>query len=131
MTHTRLLMIASALLLGVIGVVASFAPDVCLRALGAEPSPLQMVIVQLLGAAYVGFAMLNWMAQHVLIGGVYGRPVVVGNLLHFTAGGLALVKALPSVAAPAWLWLVAGAYLALAAWFAYVMFSHPIRARQP
>ena len=131
MSGTRLLMIASAVLTGVIGIVATFAPDVVLRSLGTTPAPAPMVLVQLLGAACMGYAMLNWTAQYNLIGGIYSRPVAIGNLLHFTAGGLALAKALPSLDAALWTWVVTGAYLALAAAFGVVMFRHPLRATPP
>src|SRR5204862_7388254 len=33
-------------------------------------------------ALYLGFAVLNWMGCVVLFGGIYGRPVALGNLCH-------------------------------------------------
>lgn len=127
MSGTRLLMAASAIALGVPGVVASFAPDHLLRAMHVTSSPAAMVLVQLVGAAYLGYAMLNWTAQHNLIGGIYSRPVAIGNLLHFMAAGLALLKALPSIhAAPVWLWALAVTHAILAACFGLVLFRHPI-----
>jgi hypothetical protein len=85
-------MMASALLLGAAGIVASFAPVELLRALGspvAEPLP---VMVQLLGALYFAFAMANWMAKDSMIGGIYARPLSLGNFVHFLMGALALAK---------------------------------------
>jgi hypothetical protein len=121
-------MLASAIVLCILGAAATFVPDTILRALGAPASPALVVVVQLLGAADLGLAMLDWTAQHNLIGGIYSRPVAIGNLLNFAAGGLALVKALPRVdGAPAWAWAIAAAYILLAAWFGAVMFRHPIR----
>ena len=39
------------------------------------------------------FAMLNWMAKGVIIGGIYSRPIVIANLAHFLIGDLELIKA--------------------------------------
>jgi hypothetical protein len=35
--------------------------------------------------------MLNWMARANRIGGIYSRPVAMGNFLHFTMGALVLL----------------------------------------
>jgi hypothetical protein len=35
--------------------------------------------------------MLNWMAKDNAIGGIYSRPVALGNLLHFFAVAMALL----------------------------------------
>jgi len=85
-------MIASALVLGLAGVAASFAPAELLTAWGAPATEQTVLLVQLLGALYFAFALLNWSAKGVMIGGIYARPVSLGNLLHFTMGALALAK---------------------------------------
>ena len=54
-----------------------------------------VVALQMVGALYLGFAMLNWMSRGSSLGGIYGRPIVVANMLHFTVASLALVKTLP------------------------------------
>jgi hypothetical protein len=122
--NPRLLMIASALVLGVTGIAASFAPQEILSTLGVAPvSPLP-VLVQLLGALLFGFAMLNWLARETLIGGVYGRPVTVGNLSHFAIGALALLRGLAAGASPV-LWGVTAVYTVFALGFGWVLFRHP------
>lgn len=55
---------------------------------------ISVLILQILGAAYFGFAMLNWMTKHNLIGGIYSKPLVIGNLVHFLVSSLALIKIL-------------------------------------
>ena len=35
---------------------------------------------------------MNWMAKTVLIGGIYARPLAIGNFTHFLVGALALLK---------------------------------------
>ena len=91
--NTRVLMTASAVFLGAQGVVASFLPVEMLGFLdGIAHNRFEATLVQLFGAALLGFAMLNWMAKGAPAGGIYGRPIVIGNLVHYTVGGIALLK---------------------------------------
>ena len=113
-------------MLGVLGVVALFVPDVVLGRLGAPASSASVLLVQVLGALYVGFAALNWMTRGTLVGGIYSRPVVIGNLTHFMVAGLAMLRVLgeaPSVWA---LWLLTATYATFATLFAIVMRRHPV-----
>lgn len=89
---TKLLMISSAFLMGLLGITASFIPEEILTFLGQSPTPVLSIMVQIMGALYIGFSFLNWMAKSVLIGGIYSRPLCIGNLTHFLVGGLALLK---------------------------------------
>jgi hypothetical protein len=121
--NTRLLMRASAAVLAVLGASATFLPHEILVRAGTSPVGFTPVLVQMAGALYLGFAMLNWMAQGSVMGGIYGRPVAIGNLAHFTIGALALLKL---VLAGQWVpEIVAGAavYSVLAALFAVVAFG--------
>jgi hypothetical protein len=90
--NTRLLMAASSLFLGTAGLVASFAPQELLAFLDAPAAGSAPVLVQLMGALYFAFAMVNWTAKDNIIGGIYSRPVSLGNLTHFVVGALALAK---------------------------------------
>ena len=98
--NTRALMVASSITLGVAGLVATFAPVELLHALGAASVAPLPVVVQLLGALYVGFALTNWTAKDNAIGGIYSRPLSLGNSVHFTVGALALGKSLGPAANP-------------------------------
>ena len=122
--NTKVLMVASSLALGLAGIAASFAPSEMLRAVGSpavEPLP---VLIQLLGGTYLGFAMTNWTAKDNIIGGIYSRPVSLGNSVLFLTGALALAKQqfangfrLPLAAA-----LVV--YTIFAIWFLWLVFGH-------
>ncbi len=120
-------MSASALVLGLLGVLGSFAPDHVLAWLAAPATPVLLLTVQVLGALYLGFAALNWMTRHSLIGGIYSRPVVAGNLMHFLTAGLAMARLVAGAPQLAGLWPLAMAYAAFAAAFGVVLFRHPIR----
>jgi hypothetical protein len=123
---TRTLMSFTAVTLGLFGLVATFTPDGLLARLGEPITPLLVLIVQVLGAMYVGFAMLDWMARANLIGGIYSRPVAIGNLVHFVVAGLAIIKAMADTPALRFLWPIAVVYSALAICFALVLFRHPV-----
>jgi hypothetical protein len=87
---TRVLMAASVVFLGITGVAALFAPDEILRAAGIPSSPFLPPLVQLCAALLLGFAMANWMAKGSRVGGIYNRPIALGNLLHFAVGAITL-----------------------------------------
>jgi hypothetical protein len=114
--------------MGALGLGMSFLPQELLGALGAPgASGAMVVIAQVIGALYLGFAMLNWMARGNPIGGIYSRPIAMGNFLHFTVAAIALAKALLAGASgPARIGLTA-MYVILAVWFGAVLFTSPVR----
>lgn len=127
--RTRLLMQASALVMGALGLAATFLPQEIVRSAGGTASTEAVVGVQVAGALYAGFALLNWMAQGSLIGGIYSRPVAVGNLAHFTIAALALLKAAASGAHPPALVTGAVVYALFAVLFARVVLRPPPLAK--
>jgi hypothetical protein len=122
--QTRILMSASALFMAVLGAIASFLPEEVLRYTGTVPAPLINSVVQTCGALYLAFAVLNWMARGVLIGGIYSRPLALGNFLHFFVVTVTLIKVLFELRLPLIIGLTT-AYTVLAVWFGLVLFRHP------
>jgi hypothetical protein len=118
-------------MLGLLGLAGTFAPDAALRMIHAPAAPMLLLLVQIVGALYRGFAVVNWMTRDNLIGGFYSRPVAVGNLLHFLTAGLAAVKLLRQAPQLAGLWPLTLVYAAFAVGFAIVLVRHPIRAAAP
>ena len=115
----------SALCFAAIGVLLLFAPEEVGGTLitRAGDGPL----VQLLGAALIGFGAMNWTARGSLLGGIYGRAVVAGNQTHLTVGALLLLKhGLVAGGSPAY-WILAGVYVLGAGLFLYLFFSSGIR----
>ena len=122
--NTKLLMTISSLILGVTGIFLSFLPEEVSHVLSSSAST--PVIFQILGALYFGFAMLNWTAKANLIGGIYSRPVAIGNFTHFLIGGLALVKfVLHATNGTSFIWAWATVYLIFSVLFGYVLFTNP------
>ena len=71
--NTKTLMTSSSLTLAVAGIFTLFAPNVLLSALGVAVTAQLAVFVQLLGALYFSFALMNWTAKDSAIGDVGGR----------------------------------------------------------
>lgn len=122
--HTRILMSASALFMGALGLTASFLSHELLVFAGATVDTQSVLIVQIGGALYLGFAMLNWYTRGFTIGGIYGRPLLIGNLLHFAVAAIPIVKAAVGTGSLALILLAAG-YGLFAVWFGLVTFRPP------
>ena len=124
-TQTKYLMSFSALVMFALGVVLTFGPSEVIHAAGGSQAPLLTAIAQACGALYLGFAILNWMAKDNLIGGIYSRPVAMGNFLHFLAIAMALVKSFSVLPHSAGIVALVALFCALAVAFAIVLFRHP------
>ena len=83
--------------MGALGVAASFFSHELLRVAGATVETQAVLIVQVCGALYIGFAFLNWYLRGFVIGGIYNRPLAVANLLHFAVVAITLLKAAPAL----------------------------------
>lgn len=49
------------------------------------------VFPQLLGAAMLGFGVVNWTARRAVLGGIYGRAIVVGNQVFAFVGAMSML----------------------------------------
>ena len=126
--NTKALMAASALFMGCLGVAASFLPQEILTWIGAPSQGALPLLVQLGGALYVGFAMVNWMAKANLLGGIYNRAVAMGNFAHFFIGATVLIKGLLAGQTALGIRIGGAAYSVFAVWFALVAFGSPVKA---
>ena len=123
-------MAASAIAMAITGIAATFLPHEILAALGENAGDNAIPIaLQLLGALYMAFAMANWMAKDSLIGGIYNRPLLLGNVLHFVAGALAVIKGISSVEETI-LVVLAVVYTAFAILFGRLLFVSPVTGQQ-
>ena len=85
-------MIISAIFLAVNGFGFTFFPNEISVLLINDDNHIFILILQILGALYLGFSILNWMSKTNLIGGIYSKPLLIGNLLHFFTASMALIK---------------------------------------
>lgn len=120
--NTRILMTSAAIVLAALGVIALFAPQELLTWLGASASGFLPSLVQLVAAALLALAMIDWMAKDSKIGGIYLRPIAVGNLLHFAIGGITLIRFALHGHPPVVFVAAAVVYAAFAVAFAVVVF---------
>ena len=80
---SRILMMLSAVFLAIAGLITSYFPDKVLETHGTVPDGPTILLIQMMGALYLGFAILNWTARGAIIGGIYAKPLALGNFLHF------------------------------------------------
>ena len=122
-------MSASALAMALLGLPCIFAADVVLQRLAGGSSAGAELMVQITGALYLGFAGLNWMGKANLMGGIYGRPVAIGNLLHFLVATFAIFKAAQATGTR-FLWPIGIGYASFALGFALIVFRNPLRGAE-
>ena len=123
--NTKILMSVSSFFMFAAGVIFSFFPQEILKMAGENASPLIVLIIQLIGALYLGFAMLNRMAKGNLMGGIYNRPIAIGNFTHFLVAGLALLKSASGFENATYIWILAAVYSGFAIAFGLVVFTNP------
>ena len=126
--NTKLLMTVSALAMGITGIILSFLPNEVLNYFNATTTVSDPLILQILGALYFAFAMVNWTAKANLIGGIYARPIAIGNLTHFIVGSLALIKNYFSQHDDPTTLMFALVYIIFAVLFSIVFFRHPVKS---
>jgi hypothetical protein len=127
--NTKVLMGSSALVMGAAGVAGLFMPQEIAAALGISATGALPSLLQIHAALLLAFAMLDWMAKDSLIGGIYNRPVLVGNVTHFAIGAITLLKLVVRNAAPP---IIAATviYVVFAIGFGMLLFSSPVSRPQ-
>lgn len=110
-------------MLGITGILFSFLPQETANFLGWADT--HTIALQMLGASYIGFARINWSAKAILMGGIYGKPIAIGNFTHFFIGALVLLKLATRNPSETSMVIATTTYAALALLFGYVLFNHP------
>ena len=119
-------MISCALFQGLMGIVLTFLPQEIADYMGIALNQLTILLLQVLGSFYLGFAFLNWMSKENLIGGIYKKPLVVGNLVHFLVSSLTLIKILFSAETYfIFILILSVPYVAFTFSFGYIMITTP------
>lgn len=110
----RTVMSASAALLLVVGAALLFLPQEVATVLhlqeGADAA------LPLAGAGALAFAALDWVGRAAVYGGVYGRPIVVGNFVFAAIASLTLLRLVVDTPTAAG-WVLVAAFLVY--WLAY------------
>jgi hypothetical protein len=112
-----------AAVLGIAALALIFAPELVLERLAIGPVEGALLLGQLYGAALFGLAIIAWFARTMLLGGIYGRAIVVGGFAHALVGVFALFHAVRALPANGWIWGAFIVYAMLAIWFGTLMFG--------
>ncbi|MCK9407773.1 MAG: hypothetical protein M0R68_01405 [Bacteroidetes bacterium] len=128
--NTKILLSSSATFMGLAGIVCSFFPQEISLYLNANSSGMAIIVIQLTGALYFSFAMMNWTAKENLLGGIYGRPITIGNMTHFVIGALALLKVVSTTNPSPLLLSATFVYTVYAILFGMIFFRHPKQTQQ-
>ena len=124
--NSKIVMTLSSLFLGIMGITFSFLPEEIMNYLNVEPNLITILLLQILSALYLGFGIFNWMAKGSIIGGIYNRPIAIGNLMHFGVGAIALIKIISRIQIHSEVIIVLTvSYVILALSFASIFFNNP------
>jgi hypothetical protein len=119
-------MSASALLLAAVGFAFLFAPSEVQRLLAApDAAAAPPLLLQLWSAALLGLAAMSWTGRGLTLGGIYGRALVLGNLVHWTVGALVAARAALAHPASTVPWAAVAVYGAFAPAFGRLLRRHP------
>ena len=125
-------MTASAALLAAAGLALLFVPGELQRLVtGSGQSSGPPVVLQLWGASLLGLAAMSWIGRGLVLGGIYGRALVMANLVHWTVGGLTAVREALDRPASAAAWAAAALFGGFAFAFAWLLRRHPGPASAP
>ncbi len=74
---------------GILGLVALFVPDLALRGLG-WPAEAE-IVMSFVAPGLLAVAVMNWHGRTAIYGGIYGRPILLANLMMGATAGYPLL----------------------------------------
>ena len=124
-------MTSSAIFLAIIGIILSFLPTEIMGYLNIDSNIISILFLKILSALFLGFGILNWMAKGALIGGIYNKPIAIGNLMHFGVGAIALVKIVLNMQTHSEIIIpLTAVYVIYALLFGYVFKNNPTKTEK-
>ena len=127
----KIIVITSLVYLLMSGLLLTFIPQEIARFFLNDAPNILILAFQLLGALYLGFGIMNYFKKNSLIGGIYNRPLVFGNFLHFLVSSFALIKMLGKYSENAFnvILLISIIYSLLTFCFGYLLITNPIKTK--
>lgn len=123
---SRTILTITSILLFAAGGLAVFAADEVAGLMDLEVSFETRMFAEFAGIGMLALAIQNWMSRGRPIGGVYARPLGLGNLLFFSSSALTLGRYLAAETLPIEAIALCGLFALLAVAFAWlVFFSRP------
>ncbi|MDZ7720201.1 MAG: hypothetical protein U5K72_15405 [Balneolaceae bacterium] len=124
---SKIVLISSAIINAILGIAITFLPQETGQFIGTtEMNTADLALMQILGSALIGIAIINYMSRGITIGGIYGKPLLLGNLVFHLATGLGLIKYVFSAESWILFGLPALLYLILTAGFIKLNFTSPV-----
>jgi hypothetical protein len=120
---------AGLLLLG--GISFLFASDVILPAIAPEIPPASTWLGELIGAGWLALAALNWLSRASVLGGVYGRPVVISNLAAYFITAMVFVRVALDNSGHRLPWVIAVPWIVLAGLYGWLLLRGPFHRDMP
>lgn len=122
----RTILGASTLFLLAVGVASLFLPEIVARGFRMDGG-VGASQFQLLAGGALGFAGVNWVGRGAIYGGIYGRPIVVGNLAHGLIVGFVMLRWQLDGPGAGLGWALTGGFLLYAAAFFMLLRWSPWR----
>jgi hypothetical protein len=122
---------SSAIVLFLSGAAMLFAADTILPLLVPGYPSAGLWLGQLLAAALLGLGALNWFSQSTVLGGIYGRPVVMANVTFYLVSALGMLKASMRAGFPLALSLIALVASVFAIVYGWLMMRGPFEQDLP
>ena len=124
--NTKLIMTLSALFLFLLGTGLTFFPSEILGYFNMKHTVILQLVFQILGAIYLAFAMLNWIAKGAHIGGIYNKPIAIANFTHFSIVGITFIKSMKNLTdLSIVLIIIISIYIIFAILFGVIFFRNP------
>lgn len=123
--NTKWILSTSAIFLGICGISLSFLPQEILQTVISKSEPALTLPLQIMGALFMAMAVTNWMSRANLMGGIYNRPLALGNALHFSVGAITLVKFVIRNSSTVSLLIITVFYIVFAIVYFKVIFTTP------
>lgn len=118
----------SAVLLALTGAALLFAPVEILGRLAMNVPADAAWLAQLLAAAWLALAVMNWLTRFTMVGGIYGRAVVSANATVYFVSAMVLLSAGRRLGFSTAIAALAVAAVAMAAVYAFLLFRGPFAA---
>lgn len=119
--NTKVIITVSAFFLGIIGLFFLFAPDETINLLNIKID--QSYVIQLMGSSFIALGIIDWMAKSIVLGGIYGRAIIVGNLSNYLTGSFVLIDNASEVISL----IVLSVYIIFTLLFGILLFSDPLK----
>ena len=129
MLRGQFIVAAAAIYLLLVGALCLFLPEKVGAQFGAGANA-PLLLIQVLGSACLGLGLLDWVSRHSMVGGIYGRPLVIGNLVHFVCGALVFARSLMD-AQTAMTWIGLAVYSVFAIAFGALLLGRGISNAPP